>query len=229
AARTGGHGWRRACVVPPARAGRDDPRSPGVAGLRGIARAGGGARGAGRRALSGRPARGDVEPPGGRGLRVVAPGGVALRGGGAGPLAQPGAAARGGRGIPVANEALRAALVRILGGEPVVDAENGHVLVPATRVVDVEEGLRALGADVTYRRLAPANARHLSWAPQLPEDLSGARPRLREPFHGALDRAVPGLNPDAALAGYQSEAVAFILHHAHTCLLADDMGLGKTL
>src|SRR5581483_5755866 len=130
---------------------------------------------------------------------------------------------------PVANEALRAALVRILGGEPVVDAENGHVLVPATRVVDVEEGLRALGADVTYRRLAPANARHLSWAPQLPEDLSGARPRLREPFHGALDRAVPGLNPDAALAGSQSEAVAFILHHAHTCLLADDMGLGKTL
>jgi SWI/SNF-related matrix-associated actin-dependent regulator 1 of chromatin subfamily A len=135
----------------------------------------------------------------------------------------------GGADAPVASGSLRAALVRILGGEPVVDAQNGHVLVPAARVVDVEEGLRALGADVTYRRLAPANARYLAWEPQLPEDTTGARPRLREPFRGALEGEVPGLKPDVALASYQREAVAFILRHGHTCMLADDMGLGKTL
>src|SRR5205823_1595976 len=121
-------------------------------------------------------------------------------------------------------------LARALGAEPAVDAEHGHVLVPATRVVDVEDALRALGADVAYKRLAPAGQRYLEWQPELPEDLRGAaRPRLREPFRGALDRDVPGLKPGVELAGYQKEAAAFILHHDHTCLLADDMGLGKTL
>ena len=40
---------------------------------------------------------------------------------------------------------------------------------------------------------------------------------------------MPGLKPGARLEPYQEEAVAFIRHHDHTCLLADDMGLGKTL
>ena len=109
------------------------------------------------------------------------------------------------------------------------DEERGHVLVPASRVAALEDGLRAMGADVTYHRLAPARERYLEWPAQLPEDLHGARPRLREPFHGKWSAPVPGLKPEVALADYQMEAVAFIAHHAHTCLLADDMGLGKTL
>ena len=127
------------------------------------------------------------------------------------------------------NPALRQFLERCLGATPQVEAETGHVLLPATRVVDVEEGLRAMGADVTYRRLAPAHARFLQWHDQVPEDFTGARPRLREPFRGTLDQDPPGLKEGVDLAGYQKEAVAFILHHGHTCLLADDMGLGKTL
>lgn len=120
-------------------------------------------------------------------------------------------------------------LAPLLRGEPTVDAKTGHVLVPASRVVDVEEGLRALGADVTYRRLAPAGERYLEWPEELPEDLHGARPRLRAPFAGTLAARPANLRPDTTLAPYQEQAVAFIAHHDHTCLLADDMGLGKTL
>jgi SWI/SNF-related matrix-associated actin-dependent regulator 1 of chromatin subfamily A len=127
------------------------------------------------------------------------------------------------------NPVLRDFLSRCLGAPPTVDGEHGHVLLPATRVVDVEEGLRALGAEVTYRRLAPSHQRFLQWSEQAPEDFTGARPRLREPFHGGLEQEPPGLRAGVTLAGYQREAVAFILHHGHTCLLADDMGLGKTL
>ena len=127
------------------------------------------------------------------------------------------------------NPVLRDFLSRCLGAAPTMDEEHGHVLLPATRVVDVEEGLRALGADVTYRRLAPAHQRFLQWSEQAPEDFTGARPRLREPYHGTLEEEPPGLRERVTLAGYQREAVAFIRHHDHTCLLADDMGLGKTL
>lgn len=127
------------------------------------------------------------------------------------------------------DAALHAFLVRALGGEPVVDAEHGHVLLPASRVADVEDGLRAMGADVTYKRLAPPHERYLEWPAELPEDLHGARPRLREHFTGELAIVPPRLNENVVLAGYQREAVAFLLHHEHTCLLADDMGLGKTL
>ncbi|MFA5862070.1 MAG: DEAD/DEAH box helicase [Candidatus Thermoplasmatota archaeon] len=127
------------------------------------------------------------------------------------------------------DPALHAFLVHALGGEPVVDAEHGHVLIPASRVADVEDGLRALGADVTYKRLAPPHERYLEWPSELPEDLHGARPRLREHYAGELDRVPPRMRQGVTLAGYQREAVAFLLHHEHTCLLADDMGLGKTL
>lgn len=121
-------------------------------------------------------------------------------------------------------------LAPLLRGAPAsVDPRTGHLLVPASRIVDVEEGLRALGADVCYRRLAPAGERYLQWSEELPEDLHGARPRLRAPFSGGLAERPPRLRPTTTLAPYQEEAVAFIAHHAHTCLLADDMGLGKTL
>lgn len=125
-----------------------------------------------------------------------------------------------------ASPALDAFLARV---DPRRDEERGHVLIPAARVAAVEDGLRALGADIHYRRLAPPRERFLEWPAHLPEDMSGARPRLREPFHGSWDAPIPGLKPDVELAGYQKEAVAFIAHHQHTCLLADDMGLGKTL
>ncbi|HWH08057.1 MAG TPA: hypothetical protein VNX21_02590, partial [Candidatus Thermoplasmatota archaeon] len=121
------------------------------------------------------------------------------------------------------SPALEAFLARV---EPRRDDERGHLLIPAARVAAVEDGLRALGADIRYRRLAPAHARYLEWPAQLPEDMHGARPRLREPFHGAWEGPIPGLKPDVRLANYQKEAVAFIAHHGHTCLLADDMGLG---
>ena len=120
-------------------------------------------------------------------------------------------------------------LAPLLRAPPALDAKSGHVLVPASRVVDVEEGLRAAGADVSYRRLAPAGERYLVWPEELPEDLHGARPRLRAVFAGGLAASPPGLRAQTVLAGYQERAVAFIAHHGHTCLLADDMGLGKTL
>ena len=126
--------------------------------------------------------------------------------------------------------AVDAALLEpLLRGPANVDARTGHVLVPASRVVDVEEGLRALGADVRYHRLAPAGEKYLEWPEELPEDLHGARPRLRAPFVGADATRPPGLRGTTTLADYQQRAVAFIAHHDHTCLLADDMGLGKTL
>ena len=121
----------------------------------------------------------------------------------------------------------RAAIAAILGAAP--QESDGQMLVPVARIVDVEEGLRALGCDVCYHRLAPAGQRFLEWREQTEDDRTGARPRLREPWHGALAATPPGLKATTKLAGYQEEAVAFILHHAHTCLLADDMGLGKTL
>lgn len=126
------------------------------------------------------------------------------------------------------NEEIERFLRRAMGSLPSRDA-HGHVLIPATRVVDVEEGLRALGADVQYRRLAPAGLRYLEWPAHAPEDLVGRRPRLREPFTGTTAASPPGLRANVTLADYQREAVAFLLHHDHTCLLADDMGLGKTL
>ncbi|HUR69078.1 MAG TPA: DEAD/DEAH box helicase [Candidatus Thermoplasmatota archaeon] len=121
------------------------------------------------------------------------------------------------------------ALTPLLRGAPVLDPKTGHVLVPATRAVDVEEGLRALGVDVCYHRLAPAGEKYLEWPEELPEDLHGSRPRLRAPFAGTLAARPPGLREATTLAPYQEQAVAFIAHHEHTCLLADDMGLGKTL
>ena len=127
------------------------------------------------------------------------------------------------------NDVISSFLARTLKTQPSVDEATGHVLVPATRIVDVEEGLRALGAQVHYRRLAPPGQRYLQWPEQLPEDLRGARPRLREPFAGTLTARPPGLREAVVLAEYQREAVAFLLHHDLTCLLADDMGLGKTL
>lgn len=134
-----------------------------------------------------------------------------------------------GEGEPVRSEGLVRALASACRGAPALDAENGHVLVPAARVVEVEETLRGLGADVAFRRLAPANARFLEWRADAPEDATGARPRPRPAFRGALDRPVPGLREGVRLEGYQGEGVAFILHHGHSCLLADEMGLGKTL
>ncbi len=129
----------------------------------------------------------------------------------------------------IAHPELSAALETILDEPPAIDEVNGHALVPATRIVDVEEGLRAQGATVDYRRLAPPGQRFLEWVAELPEDLHGARPRLRAHFKGPLTKEPPGLRPTTILADYQREAVAFILHHRHTCLLADDMGLGKTI
>jgi superfamily II DNA or RNA helicase len=121
------------------------------------------------------------------------------------------------------------ALKSFLRGGAVLDGKTGHVLVPATRVVDVEEGLRALGVDISYHRLAPAGEKYLEWPEELPEDLHGARPRLREPFRGPNVVRPPNLRGTTALESYQEQAIAFIAHHGHTCLLADDMGLGKTL
>lgn len=135
--------------------------------------------------------------------------------------------------LPVRLEIAASALPEVqalLRAEPVVDAKTGQLLVPSTRAVDVEEGLRALGAEICYRRLAPPGERYLEWPEEVADDLHGARPRLREPFLGApLAARPPGLRGDCALAPYQEAAVSFIAHHGHTCLLADDMGLGKTL
>ena len=110
------------------------------------------------------------------------------------------------------------------------DPERGHYLVPSTKMADVVNALRELGAKVLQRRLAPRGQRYARWEPRLPEDETGARPRLRPPWKGkAYEGDVPGLRPETALDPHQREGVAFILDRQYCCLLADEMGLGKTL
>jgi SWI/SNF-related matrix-associated actin-dependent regulator 1 of chromatin subfamily A len=111
-----------------------------------------------------------------------------------------------------------------------VDEQRGHYLVPSTKIVPLVEALRELGAKVIQRRLAPRGQRYQRWQPELPEDATGARPKLRPPWRGApYEGAVPGLRKETKLDPHQREGLAFILHHQHSCLLADEMGLGKTL
>ncbi|HWG91664.1 MAG TPA: DEAD/DEAH box helicase [Candidatus Thermoplasmatota archaeon] len=109
------------------------------------------------------------------------------------------------------------------------DRERGHLFLPSARANYIVGCLRDLGAEVQYRKLAPAKEQFREWPEHLPEDETGARPKPRAPWRGPLEKPIPGLKPETRLDSHQLEGVAFILHHDHTCLLADEMGLGKTL
>ena len=130
---------------------------------------------------------------------------------------------------PVVSPDIEAAVRRVVTEGLEVDEQRGHYLVRSTRMGDLIEALRELGIKVLHRRLAPRGQRYARWEPRLPEDETGARPRLRPPWRGSFDGDVPGLRPETKLDPHQREGLAFILHHGHSCLLADEMGLGKTL
>ena len=128
---------------------------------------------------------------------------------------------------PVVSPEIENVLRRVVPEGLEVDEERGHYLVPSTKMGEVVHALRELGAKVLQRRLAPRGARYARWEPKLPEDETGARPKLRPPFRGRFEGEVPGLRPECVLDPHQREGLAFILHHRHSCLLADEMGLGK--
>lgn len=130
---------------------------------------------------------------------------------------------------PIVSPEIENVIRRVVPAGLEIDAERGHYLVPSTRIAPLLAALRELGAKVLQRRLAPRGQRYARWEPKLPEDETGARPTIREPFRGRYDGNVPGLRETTRLDAHQKEALAFILHHEHSCLLADEMGLGKTL
>ena len=131
---------------------------------------------------------------------------------------------------PVVSPEIENVIRRVVPQGLELDADQGHYLVPSTRIAPLLAALRELGAKVLQRRLAPRGKRYARWEPKLPEDETGARPKLRprwsgEPYKGAI----PGLRKETKLDPHQREAVAFILDREYKCLLADEMGLGKTL
>ncbi|HWH07991.1 MAG TPA: DEAD/DEAH box helicase, partial [Candidatus Thermoplasmatota archaeon] len=130
---------------------------------------------------------------------------------------------------PVVSPEIQNVISRVVPEGLEVDRQRGHYLVPSTRMAELVEALRELGCKVMQRRLAPRGQRYQRWEPALPEDETGARPRLREPYRGRFEGDVPGLRRETRLDPHQREGLAFILHHRHSCLLADEMGLGKTL
>ncbi len=131
---------------------------------------------------------------------------------------------------PVVSPEIEAVVRRVVPEGLEVDVERAHYLVPSTKMGELVEALRELGAKVLQRRLAPRGQRYARWEREMPEDATGARPRLRprwtpRPFEGD----VPGLRKSTRLDPHQRVALQFILERQYACLLADEMGLGKTL
>jgi SWI/SNF-related matrix-associated actin-dependent regulator 1 of chromatin subfamily A len=131
---------------------------------------------------------------------------------------------------PVVSPEIEAVVRRIVPEGLEIDRERGHYLVPSTKMGDLVHALRELGAKVLERRLAPRGQRYARWEPQLPEDATGARPKLREPWTARpFEGDVPGLRKETKLDPHQRVGLQFILDQQYACLLADEMGLGKTL
>ena len=131
---------------------------------------------------------------------------------------------------PVVSPEVEALVRRVVTEGLEVDEERGHYLVPSTRMTELIEAMRELGVKVLQRRLAPRGKRYARWERELPEDATGARPRIRPKWRGApYDGEVPGLRETTQLDPHQREAITFILERGYNCLLADEMGLGKTL
>lgn len=131
---------------------------------------------------------------------------------------------------PVVSHDIETVVRRVVTEGLEVDEEKGHYLVPSTKMAELIEALREMGTKVLQRRLAPRGKRYARWEPRLPEDETGARPRLRSRWQGVpYDGEVPGLRETTELDPHQREGIAFILERGYNCLLADEMGLGKTL
>ncbi|HUR69438.1 MAG TPA: DEAD/DEAH box helicase [Candidatus Thermoplasmatota archaeon] len=131
---------------------------------------------------------------------------------------------------PVVSPDIETVVRRVVSEGLEVDEERGHYLIPSPRMTELVEALREMGARVLQRRLAPRGKRYARWEPELPEDATGARPRLRSRWQGVpYDGEVPGLRETTELDPHQREGIAFILERGYCCLLADEMGLGKTL
>jgi len=130
---------------------------------------------------------------------------------------------------PIVSPEIENVVRRIVPDGLEIDEARGHYLVPSTKIVELVEALRELGAKVIQRRLAPRGQRHARWQAELPEDATGARPKIRPAWRGTHEGKIPKLRKETKLDPHQREGLAFILHHEHSCLLADEMGLGKTL
>lgn len=130
---------------------------------------------------------------------------------------------------PVVSPEIENVIRRIVPDGLDIDEARGHYLVPSTKIVELVEALRELGAKVIQRRLAPRGQRYARWQRELPEDATGARPKIRPAWRGSYEGKIPRMRKETKLDPHQREGLAFILHHEHSCLLADEMGLGKTL
>ncbi|HET6406209.1 MAG TPA: DEAD/DEAH box helicase [Candidatus Thermoplasmatota archaeon] len=131
---------------------------------------------------------------------------------------------------PVVSPDIETVVRRVVTEGLDVDEDKGHYLIPSTKMTELIEALREMGTKVLQRRLAPRGKRYARWERELPEDATGARPRLRPRWQGVpYDGEVPGLRETTELDPHQREGIAFILERGYNCLLADEMGLGKTL
>ena len=131
---------------------------------------------------------------------------------------------------PVVSHDIETVVRRVVTEGLELDEAKGHYLIPSTKMTELVEALREMGVKVLQRRLAPRGKRYARWERELPEDATGARPRLRPRWQGTpYDGDVPGLRETTELDPHQREGIAFILERGYNCLLADEMGLGKTL